>query len=1261
MVWETAYHRLGRSIMTSTNNTYLKPTYSGGRTSTGSQTDQAGAADGGSYDWSALLGGLGAGLAYTGGIAGALGSGGPQAMTNFVNKIAAQQNLELSQRWESFQTSQARSHQLLRDEAQRAHERGMQAEGHRLKQGTAATKSTAALLATITSSPVRRAALVSLVGEVDPKVTDAQLVQLAVAKGLDPRDSMALIDTQVRGAFGTSFNQMVSQGGFNPDTGVADIGTGKDGEISGAVIARTGSNFNARLLSEQSKMDGWESGIGSILTVLQNGKDMSDEQNSQLVVRLDNITRDMVVWGESSDRLRAMDDVKDPLIHTEGLPHNARWQQLNNTLQALTVSAEHVRDIVRNNNAVADMGDMLQGDPESIATSSIVDPLHIGDDGFNNVFNNPKIAPVLNGFENTKSLLPKWVATSARLGVENNLTGDQIEFLADFQKVDDTLNGQLTAEIVLREIRAWRKLALSGDPHKGKALPGALFGSLEEAAKFMSMWGNLPTDRNLIQWDSWASSHAQVGEENTAALTSIIHSRSLAGGQPINYSGEGILPSSLTKQTAGLSYSDSAFRSPFRDSSNLAQGELFNQAKFDIELFWRYHSEPANVKTWLDLFMGQAAGEDGEPASLTERHDRAFNLIDAIGGRTSEAMPIAAGQQGFKDKLSDLLDVRNRGSANPAPSITEIFKRAIETQPQSLLDIGIGDTHMRAVKGAIFKPDVTLASTKIRGADLPKDYEKTADIAAAHRPEGGDDPMDRAFDNFQVGDFIWLGLKDPWFARVTGGVNESDSMPNNNVKTMMANVTSSVGALSKEGFFHPYREEMVPRPEGIGASRPRNRWRGRDETQAGYSAQRPVRYAIDLFMQINVNEMEDRESAAQIQLFQNYIRKNSDTPEGRKVVEVALFGHAGPPTTLPGMEGWLGGQRSSKPPYPGRTTVPFFSDIGFPVHDVLGSKEDYEGLRVPPVDPGVGESGTATANPMLSEARLNADRKRLVREMDTNVASIRHMLGITVDGMKAATPATLKKEQDEYTFKIAEIDAMLGVIRNPARVNHIHSNLLEILAGPGGGDMIYFGPTKGKGKDLKLSGLMTRLKKAGTGTGDEGLAAAEATLVVKEILREASVTATGAMMGSGKTRVPRFLEKVLANKSNVAKIKALFEVIASESSLPGVGSQEPPGTREALGRYLNISFGQAWEEIAQLATEPGIMKWELERFNPQMRDKLGHIWPHLDYEGEVTLPGSSEYSGEHGDTVGLAAFNRALVIYIARLGIHQDSNSFGDR
>ena len=66
--------------------------------------------------------GLFGALANFGGIAGALATGGPQAMTAFVNRIAESQQLELSREWEAFQKNEDKAFTLHRDRLQREHE-----------------------------------------------------------------------------------------------------------------------------------------------------------------------------------------------------------------------------------------------------------------------------------------------------------------------------------------------------------------------------------------------------------------------------------------------------------------------------------------------------------------------------------------------------------------------------------------------------------------------------------------------------------------------------------------------------------------------------------------------------------------------------------------------------------------------------------------------------------------------------------------------------------------------------------------------------------------------------------------------------------------------------------------------------------------------------------------------------------------------------------------------------------------------------------
>jgi len=87
--------------------------------------------------FSGMFEGFGSALGDIGGIAGALGAGGPQAMTNFVNKIAEKQNMEIARKWDGFQKGQERTFTMIRDSAQRRHEMAMLHEKHSLEKGKA--------------------------------------------------------------------------------------------------------------------------------------------------------------------------------------------------------------------------------------------------------------------------------------------------------------------------------------------------------------------------------------------------------------------------------------------------------------------------------------------------------------------------------------------------------------------------------------------------------------------------------------------------------------------------------------------------------------------------------------------------------------------------------------------------------------------------------------------------------------------------------------------------------------------------------------------------------------------------------------------------------------------------------------------------------------------------------------------------------------------------------------------------------------------
>ena len=90
--------------------------------------------------------GLFGALANFGGIAGALATGGPQAMSAFVNRIAESQQLELSREWEAFQKNEDKAFTLHRDRLQREHEAALHEKKESAIQKRVADKGTNGLI-----------------------------------------------------------------------------------------------------------------------------------------------------------------------------------------------------------------------------------------------------------------------------------------------------------------------------------------------------------------------------------------------------------------------------------------------------------------------------------------------------------------------------------------------------------------------------------------------------------------------------------------------------------------------------------------------------------------------------------------------------------------------------------------------------------------------------------------------------------------------------------------------------------------------------------------------------------------------------------------------------------------------------------------------------------------------------------------------------------------------------------------------------------
>ena len=125
--------------------------------------------------------------ANVGGIAGALGAGGPQAMTAFANKIADSQQMELSRRWQGFQKGQDQQFQMLRDEASRAHDESMLELKHKLETQTERDKQREVVSAAIHSGgpALIRSVAAGSGGTLLPDASPGAAIDL-VMSGLNP-------------------------------------------------------------------------------------------------------------------------------------------------------------------------------------------------------------------------------------------------------------------------------------------------------------------------------------------------------------------------------------------------------------------------------------------------------------------------------------------------------------------------------------------------------------------------------------------------------------------------------------------------------------------------------------------------------------------------------------------------------------------------------------------------------------------------------------------------------------------------------------------------------------------------------------------------------------------------------------------------------------------------------------------------------------------------------------------------------------------
>ena len=191
------------------------------------------------------------GLAAMGGIAGALGAGGPQAMASFANKLADSRNMEVSQAWAQFQKEEERRFQAQQADEARAHDKAMQAQGHTnamaLQQGKFDATQKLELLEA-------NAALVSAIDAAGGP--QSEVGQLAL-------NAIGPVGRKGLGAPGT-----FSSG----DIGAALSGSGGASAIRG-VLAAGGFNVGATMQSQRTRaVENWNANPDT--TDLQGGVDI---------------------------------------------------------------------------------------------------------------------------------------------------------------------------------------------------------------------------------------------------------------------------------------------------------------------------------------------------------------------------------------------------------------------------------------------------------------------------------------------------------------------------------------------------------------------------------------------------------------------------------------------------------------------------------------------------------------------------------------------------------------------------------------------------------------------------------------------------------------------------------------------------------------------------------------------------------------------------------------------------------------------------
>jgi len=1116
----------------------------------------------------------------------------------------------------------------------------MQAEEYRLKQGTAATKHRAAFVASIGANPTRRFIAANLAGsDLPPNASDQDIAQHLVDQGLTLDVASDLVDKGMKGQLGEGVTRMREQGGLTEQM-LAD-GFQQHGNERWIKLAAEARSFGARWEADLAALDSFDARLGQILKLLQDSK-LDIAGSEALSADFDRLHKEMEAFsGDTANRLRSYEEGGGLVIDSE-LPLGVRWRATQNMASAISSSVKSIRNSQRVNNEIANIAGTLGGKPNEVADSSLFDPLNVDGAMFDTILSSEPVVKVLQGMDNQWKLIGQWITTAERLGISHELRPEDEAIatrLAQLRSDHPTMG----SEDLLREVRAWRESGVSN-----KVMVGANSPDLAGASEIVANLFGLPSDRHLLGRIKQAEGDDAVVQGNENALTQIVSPRTFG----VSASDLAPLPDSLRNPDAGLERSEWAVGTAYPGSATLAEDDKFQVPKFNQDTFWTYHSAPEQLASWIKFFEEKARAEwasaneaspSGQygPFQMPEEdlRERVEAMISSVGATAAGADGVSPAGS-FRAKLTDAYDA----TAEVRSGVTRLERaqRALSRVAGGVTVnyVEVDDPHMESVNRRVYNQGVHFP--------LPT-WRSMEDVALLH----GEGKRGSRFTGnflkvtpptFQVGDLIRLGQADAGFRDITGGVNDGDSLPNNSVVAMQDRL-SRRGGLSQDGYFWAWRDADAPQ---LSWNNPGHNYQ---EVQTGWEAQRPRRIAVDAFMGINPNTvaLNNPEAAAQIQLLQEYLR-GAD----RQFVEGALFGSTDIPVKTEVETGTWAGKQAGM-------TVPLLSDVGIPMADLLGSEDKYAALVDSSAsDPGQGVPGTPRANPVLDPANIMAQKRALEEEKKKVIADLNWGMNSAPFGFsEMLTPEVIAGYKDEYDAAIANAEALYKIASgNKVSVKASFRALRDLLAGPSGDAIVNLIPSADRGRYDKVNSLMRNLVTDATypTTGEWG--SADATVALRSLLNMGSqdTSFNAALGGQPPTRIPGALLQILGTKENqvdpVQTVRTLMDLLVQTRSLPAEGAKGTVSERSGLGIYLHHSTRQAWGEIIRHATDPDIMNKKLGDFNANLQPYLRAHFEEgggSEEKGSVRLPGSGEETGDDREEVPLAAFNRALAIYMAEL------------